>query len=1077
MKNIRTDISYKKDFSYRILLILMSCIFVTAHPLSGWGNPHPEVSSETAAPRQIGGLVTDSDGNPMQGVTVIEQGTTNGTTTGSEGRFQINVGNGAILVFTFLGYNPEERLVSASADQINVRMTTASASIDDVVVVGYGVQKKSSAVASISTLSGGQIPIKQRNLRNSIAGQIAGVIAVQRSGEPGNDAAAFYIRGQSSYAGGVSPLVLVDGVPRSMDDIDVDEIESFTVLKDASATAVYGAEGANGVVLITTKRGTNQKTVINFSAQYSLVQPTRMPGTLGAVDFMSLYNEMKWNDAGNPDPGIFSPTYSADLIQKYRSGEDTDLYPSPNWNDLLKNTTSSQRYTINFRGGSEKARYFVSGAYYTESGIFKSTPAEDYNSNITLDRFNLRSNIDLDITKTTKLSVDMSGQYLDKNTPGYTSDEIFSLILHAPTHIIPMYYSDGTASQNLNSGWEGKDQPYNALNNSGYIKNWYAMLQTKASLTQELDFITDGLSVKGSVSFDADFSGGMQRQKTPKAYFATGRDPDTGELIKETTSEGSPLGNPILAPSYSNKNIYLEASLNYNRVFAEKHELTAMVLYMQKEKTLQNPDAWGVSLLPYRKQSFVARANYNFDNRYLVELSMGMTGSENFAAGYRWGIFPAVGLAWYVSNERFMQSMSGTLSKLKLRASVGMTGNDDISGGRFPYRGTINENTGSIGFGITTGPNGGVANSVGSGIAEGEFASPSISWEKERKFNVGFDLGLFDGRVDLTVDYFDYRRTDILLRRNTIVGMAGFRTSPYQNYGITTNRGVDASLILRHNFGKVNVSARGNITFARNKIVELDETPQKYPWMEQTGTSIGQPKVYIADGLYTPDDFNISVDPLTGAQTYVLKEGYASPSANVAPGDIRFKDLNGDGVLDAYDMTYQNGLYPTLPEIVYGFGANIEYKGFFAGVFFQGVGNTSVNLMSGQGDFYPFLYYGQNGSVRREALDRWTADNPYNQNVLFPRLSETSIDHNSLTSTWWYRNGNFLRLKNVEIGYEINSATLRKAWISKIRIYLQGTNLYVWDHVKYWDPEMGGANSGAKYPVGRTFTLGAEITF
>lgn len=491
----------------------------------------PIAAPQQSSAKTISGLVTDGDGNPVIGATVKVKDTTTGVITDIDGRYSIKANIGQILVFSYIGFNTEERTIK-SETSINVRMMEASVGLEDVVIIGYGQQKKESVVSSLNTIGPAELNVKQRNLRNTLAGQIAGVIAVQRSGEPGNDAAAFYIRGQSSYAGGTNPLVLVDGVPRSMDDIDVDEIESFTVLKDAAATAVYGAEGANGVVLITSKRGKVQKTQVNVSAQYSIVTPTRMPQTLNAYDYLSLYNEAIWNDKGNPTLEGYTPYYSQEVLDKYRTGVDVDLYPSVNWYDLLQEHTQSQRYTINFRGGSDKVRFFASGAYYSEDGIFKSNPTEKYNANIGLQRFNLRSNVDMDLTKTTQLSIDMSGQYLRKNQPGFSSDQIFDCISHFPVHVIPMYYSDGSASDHGSPGYGTDDQPYNMLNNSGYSKTWSAFLQTKVTLRQKLDFITQGLSVKGSVSFDADFFSTMMRNKTPETYYALGRN-DDGTLNKK----------------------------------------------------------------------------------------------------------------------------------------------------------------------------------------------------------------------------------------------------------------------------------------------------------------------------------------------------------------------------------------------------------------------------------------------------------------------------------------------------------------------------------------------------------------
>lgn len=847
--------------------------------------------------KTVSGLLTDADGNPVIGATVSVKGTTNGVTTDIDGRYILNnVNEGDIIEYRYIGYNTEEKTYKGEKI-INIRLMESSVSLDDVVVIGYGQQKKESVVSSLNTIGAAELNVKQRNLRNTLAGQIAGVIAVQRSGEPGNDAAAFYIRGQSSYAGGTSALVLVDGVPRSMDDIDVDEIESFTVLKDAAATAVYGAEGANGVVLITSKRGKVQKTSVNFSAQYSIVTPTRMPETLNSYDYLSLYNEALWNDQGNPNKEYFNPQYTEEVLEKYRTGVDRDLYPSVNWYDLLQDHTQSQRYTVNFRGGSEKVRFFASGAYYSEDGIFNSTPKEDYNANIGLQRFNLRSNVDMDLTKTTQLSIDMSGQYLKKNQSGYTSDEIFNYISHYPVHVIPMYYSDGTASDHGAPGYGVEYQPYNMLNNSGYSKTWSAFLQTKVTLKQDLKFITEGLSVKGAVSFDADFYSTMKRSKTPQTFYALGRNED-GSLDKKVIKESSALSNPGISGRDGTKKIYLEASLDYQRSFNKVHNVTGMVLYMQKETQYQNKD--GLLLLPYRKQSVVARATYGYDDRYMLEASMGMTGSENFAQGHRWGIFPAVGAAWFVSHEKFMRGIEDYISKLKLRVSYGITGNDNIGEStRFPYRESINTGLGSYYFGLTPGANGGVGNSPGSGIAEGSFAMPNLSWEIEKKLNTGIDLGLFRGRVDFSADYFYNRRSDILLQRQTVSNVTGLRVMPYQNFGVVRNQGVDANLILKTKIGNVDFSARGNLTYAKNKILERDEISQKYEYQTYTGNSIDKPLLYIAEGLYTPDDFDITTNEY-GAQSYKLKDGMAIPAANVAPGDIKYKDLNNDGVIDSY---------------------------------------------------------------------------------------------------------------------------------------------------------------------------------
>lgn len=1026
--------------------------------------------------KAITGLITDADGNPIIGATVQVKGTTNGVISDIDGRYTLkDVKDGDVVAYRYIGYNDEEKTIKNGLDVINIRLTESSISLKDVVVIGYGQQKKSSVVSSLNSIGPAELTGTQRNLRNSIAGHVPGVIAVQRSGEPGNDAAAFYIRGISSYQGGTSPLVLVDGVPRSMDDIDVDEIESFTVLKDASATAVYGAEGANGVVLITSKRGVSQKTTVNVNAQYSVITPTRVIELMDSYNYLKLYNEAQWNDAGNPNRDSFLYETSNELLEKYRTGTDPDIYPNAIWTDLLKAHTQSQRYTINLRGGSEKVRFFASGAYYSEDGIYKSDAKDNYDANVGLQRFNLRSNVDMDITKTTLLSIDMSGQYLRKNYPGFSSDDIFSYISHYPTHIIPMYYSDGSFSDHTASGWGIENQPYNMLNNSGYTKQWNAFLQTKVTLNQKLDIITQGLSVKGVVSFDSEFSSSVSRTKTPETYFASSRNPETNELIKIKRKNGSALGDPGSPSTWGKKNIYLEASLNYQRTFSEKHDVTGMLLYMQKES--QSQEQAGLKALPYRKQSFVARGTYGYDNRYMLEASMGMTGSENFAPGHRWGAFPAVGVAWYASHEKFMKPLESVISKLKFRATYGITGNDNLNEDtRFPYRESINS-SGGYSFGLSPGVGGGATNSTGNSLVEGAFARPNLTWEIEKKLNVGVDLGLFDGRVDLSADYFYNRRSNILLQRETVSQVSGFRVLPFQNYGITVNRGIDGNITLKQNIGEVHLSAVGNFTYAKNKIVEKDEVEPRYPYMQYTGHSIGTPYLYIAEGLYTPDDFNITTDPGTGKQTYELKDGLPKPAAKVSPGDVKYKDLNGDDEIDGDDRTYNHDLYSQNPEIVYGFGLNIEWRGFFVGVFFQGAAHSSVNLIANQSNIIPFSIGKDKQSARMEALDRWTADSPYNQEVTFPRMHMATYDNNVLPSTWWYRDAGFLRLKNVEIGYEFKKQLIQKLKMNNLRVYVQGNNLALWDKVKFWDPELDMNTSGAKYPLNRTITLGLEVTF
>lgn len=1038
-------------------------------------------STRKGPEKSISGVITDQQGEPIIGATVTIKGTVTGVLTDLDGKYSIQAREGETLEFRYIGYNSIEQKIK-KGNVMNITLAESNINLDDVVIVGYGSQKKESVVSSVNTIKPSEIAIPARSLNNTLAGQIAGVIAIQRSGEPGNDDADFWIRGQSSYAGGTSPLVLVDGIPRNMSDIDVDEIESFTVLKDAAATAVYGSEGANGVVLITSKRGRAQKTVVTFNAQYSIATPTRMPELMNSWDYLSMWNEATWNDANNPDWNNYMANkapYSTDELGMYRSGQDTDLYPNSIWTDLLSKHTENQRYTINFRGGSEKTRFFVSGAYYQENGIFKSNPLEDYDANIGLKRYNLRSNVDMDITPTTKLSVDMSGQYKTQNNPGNSSDQIFKHIVLFPTHLVPFLWSDGTAAV-CSTDADGRYNPYNLLNYSGYSKQWSAALQTKATLKQQLDFITKGLSIQGSISFDADYSSTRKRSMSPDKYTVSGRNED-GSLNKSLFAEGSPLGDVGFSGTSGSKKIYIEAQLNYARTFGKKHDVTGVVVYNQKETEYQGSKnssgsdvVGGLKLLPYRKQNVVARGTYTYDGRYVLEASFGATGSENFAQGNRWGIFPAVGGAWNVHSEQFMQkdNILNILNKLRFRASYGITGNDNTGSDRFVYRELLTD-SGNMNLGLNQGTNGGPTKDWGR-IYENTFAAPSLTWEIEKKANFGIDMGLFRGRVDITADYFTNRRENILIERVTIPTATGFRNNPWQNFGITTNKGVDASLVVKHNVGDWNFSGRGNITYAVNKIVEKDEIPQIYPWLAQTGTAIGVNKIYIADGLFTNDDFNISQNA-DGSYNYQLKDGIPTYDSNVKPGDIKYKDLNNDGTINDNDQSYYSGIHPNNPQLVYGFGANVQYKGIYVGVFFQGVGKTSVNLKANTSYFIPFANGKDQSSAREQASDHWSASNPDNTNVLYPRLHTNEYANNTLNSTWWYRNGNFLRLKNVELGYQFDKRLVQKWRMQNLRVYLQGSNLAVWDNIKMWDPEIG--NSGAKYPLNATWTVGLDVTF
>jgi TonB-linked SusC/RagA family outer membrane protein len=1022
-------------------------------------NVKPVVVHKEIQGIEISGKVVDGSGQPLVGANILEKGTTNGTQADFDGNFKLTVKDkNAVLVVSYTGFLIKAVPVNLKTTDLTIVLQDDATSLDDVVVVGFGKQKKESVVSSISTIKGEELKLPTRSLSNNLAGRVSGIIAVQRSGEPGYDNSEFWIRGISSFKGGTTPLVLVDGIPRNMNDIEPDEIETFSILKDAASTAIYGAEGANGVVLITSKRGKVQKTLISYRGEYSFLQPTRLPEFLGAVDFMKLYNEGLSNEGKQPK-------FSEEIIARTQSGLDPDLYPDVQWLDLLKNTTNNQRHTLNFRGGGEKARFFISGAYFGESGLFKSNPNVNYENNIGLKRYNLRSNVDFDVTNTTLLRVDLSGQYLETNYPAIGAKNLFRNMTLAPPNLYPMIFSDGTFASHPSPS-DNRSNPYNLLMESGYAKEWRSSLQSKVAIEQKLDVLTDGLMLRGVVSYDSDSKYISRRTKTPPQFIANGRDLN-GNLIYSQTINETVFGEPS-ETNTGNKNIYLETSLNYGKTFNNKHLVGGMLLFYQKEAQYTQ------EALAFRKQAYVGRATYMFDRRYSIEANFGITGSENFAAGNRFGFFPAVGVAWIASNENFFKGVKDVINDLKIRASIGRTGNDktnpDIFIDRFPYRGTF---AGASGYPIGIGGSGSL-NGM-DGYVEGRFAAPNLSWEIEDKRNIGIDLGLFNNNVTLQADYFDNSRYSILLQRNTVAASTGFREAPWQNFGRVDNKGIDLSLNANRKFGDFLVGMRGTFTYAKNKIIEYDEVKQPYSWMNITGTSLNTPNLYIAEGLYTKDDFDVSV--VNGAQVYTLKAGLATStlSANNLPGDIKYKDLNGDGKIDQFDQT-RNVANPTVPEIVYGLGFNVEYKNFYLNGFFQGAGNVSTVLGGSNPEgFFPFTYGVEESSVRKEGLNRWTVANP-SQDVLYPRQRSTTYYHNTVGSTWWLRDASYIRLKNVEIGYNLDKSLLNKLGLTTGRLYVMGNNLYVWDKIKMWDPEIGNENAGLNYPIPRTVTFGLELT-
>ena len=1040
---------------YRFLMLIT--LFISAGITS--------VYAQDDGKRRITGTVTDENGQPLPGAYVYIKGTEVGTTTNLDGMYVIDINQTDELTFSFISYLEQTIKPRSASNTLNVSLKPDTNALEEAVAVAYGAQKRQAIVSSLSTITTDDLKVTSTNITSSIQGQLPGLIAVQRNAEPGRDDAEFWIRGVSSFKGGTSPLVLVDGVERSITDLDADEIESFSLLKDAAATAMYGAEGANGVILVTTKRGHIGKQQISLRVEQNLSVPYRIPDFVDSWDYMRLANEALVNDG-------MEPMYSDDVIDLHESGADPDLYPNAQWTDLIARTIHGQRYTLSFRGGTENAKYFVTGGYQQKDGVFKKNPESKYNSNFSYDRFNLRSNIDLKVSKTTQLSIDLAGQYTTRRTANRSPDDVFVFMLHTPPHLFPMVYSDGTVSTYPGGETDANNRnPYYMLYQQGYRREFQTNIQSRVNLRQDLHFITEGLSARGAVSFDLENTLSKLRNYGPSKYHATGRDPETGALIYNQIVAGSPDVKEVeITGNTYDRQIYVEAALEYNNTFAGKHAVGAMLLYNQKERQ-KNGEA-----LVYRTQGLVGRITYGYDNRYFIEANFGYTGSETFAKKNRFGFFPAVGASYMISNESwYPEGLKRVLSSAKVRASFGRTGNDDTGTSRFLYRATFSESGHTFNQGISSG---GATNGLGAGIYDLQFENLTLGWEIEDKTNVGLDLSFFNRAIQIQADYFYNIRSAILLQRNTIPQYAGFHQNPWQNYGRVRNQGLDASIDMMKSFGDWKVSARGTFTFARNKVLEIDELTPSEEYQRVTGTRINEQELYIAERLYTIDDFIVTKND-NGTDSYALRPGLPQPALGgiIGPGDIKYVDMNHDGIIDTNDKVRGVGHPYQTPEINFGFGFNVEWKGIYASVFFSGVANTSILLASGNSTFWPFNWGVEKGNYRTAFLNRWTTENP-SQDVVYPRLHVgygNSI--NDEPSTWWLRDGSFLRLKNAEIGYVLPEKALRTLKISGLRIYLLGENLCVFDHIKFWDPEQGNRNKGVSYPMQHSFTLGVQLDF
>ncbi|MBC8053665.1 MAG: TonB-dependent receptor [Sphingobacteriaceae bacterium] len=993
----------------------------------------------------IRGQITDTAGVAIPGAVVRVKGTQIAGVTDENGQYSLKAPEGSnTLVISFIGFETKE-VNTNGREVVNVTLQVAGNALSDVVIVGYGQQKRESVVGAISTVKVAELKTAApRSLNNALIGKVAGIIAVQRSGEPGYDDAQFWIRGISTFGGGNNPLILVDGIERPLNNIEPEEIETFSVLKDAAATSIYGVRGANGVILVNTRRGANSKPTISFKLESGRSAATRLPDFVDAPTYLNLFNEARL--ATNPN---FVTTYTPEVIAKYASGEDPYLYPNVDWIDLMMKDHSNQsRANLNISGGGDIAKYFVSASYYNENGIWKGDNLNTYNTNAGLKRYNFRANTDLKLSKRTELSLGLGGILVTANYPGSSAGQIWAdggIMFNTPVGYAPSYpnpNNDGV----LYGGLNGIDNPYELLTGRGFDTEWRNNIQSDITLRQDLSGFVKGLKVQGKFAFDGYNSHNISRKRQASKYSVSGRDPMTDELLLSPLFVGQKdLG--FGRTSGGNRRIYVQANIDYSRTIGN-HEVTGLLLYNQQD---YQDGAAGTAMasLPFRLQGVVGRVAYNYKRKYYTELSAGYNGSENFEKGKRFGLFPAVAAGWIVSEEPFFKNNVGFMEYLKLRGSIGEKGNDQIGGRRFAYLTTVGNGNGGYKFGMDNN------NDVGS-RGEDQWGS-DLTWETETELNLGLEMRFLKGFY-FQGDFFNRHRKDIYLQRNSLPAIIGLQNTPYGNLGEYKNRGVDGSLEYRRRLNKLDVTLRGNLTYARNQIVDQDQPDYLYTYQNRQGKRLGQPFGLIADGLFR-DESEIASS---------ATQGFGA----VRPGDIKYKDINGDGAIDAFDQVAIGN--PSTPEVVYGFGTTLGYKGFDVSVFFQGADNMTFQL-GGMG-FFPFTEEGFRGSVSKYALDRWTPDNP-RQDALFPRLSYgTSNLNNIQASTWWQRDASYLRLKTAELGYTIPKQFTRKLNVNTFRVYASGFNLLTWSKFKFWDPELGSGNGG-RYPIQRSVFLGLNMNF
>jgi len=1048
--------------------------------------PLKKEPSVPPVPKKVQGVVSDDKGLTLPGVSVKVKGTMNGTQSDVDGKYTLNLkeGGSTIIVFSFVGSKSQEFDLAnytpsaGGVYRINVQMGADKNALEEVAVVAYGTQKKTSLVSSITTVNPKQLKGPSSNLTTMLAGVVPGMISYQRSGEPGADNAQFFIRGVGTFgAGKVDPLILIDGIESSTTDLarlQPDDISGFSVLKDATASSLYGARGANGVILVTTKRGDVGAVKFNIRGENSTSSNIKNIDLADNITYMTLANEAVLTR--NP-LGILP--YSQNKIDHTAKGDDPLLYPNNNWiKQLIKTKTNNQRYNMNASGGSEKAKYYLAMTYNIDNGNLAENSLNNFSNNIKLQSYSILSNTTLNLTKTTEAVVSLKGQFDSYHGPinggGYTflnalwSNPVAFPAIY-PGNLLP-YASHPLFGNALIPGGGLYMNPY-AQSLSGYQTSNTSTLTAQLNLNQKLDFITQGLSSR-VMAYTTRYSYfTVSRQYSPYYYQSNVINGQfNGLTLLNSGAQGSVGAIPTEYLTYSpggsisNSTTYIEAAVNYNRTFGQKHAVSGLLIGTMRNYLTANAPTLQLSL-PSRNQGVSGRFTYGYDNRYLVEFNFGYNGSERFASNHRFGFFPSVGAGWVVSNEKFFEPLLSTIDNLKFRFTYGLVGNDQIgsSNDRFFYLSDVNLNNGSNGqFGTNY-------TYSRPGIVTNRYENQNITWEQSRQTNIGMDLTVAKN-FTLTVDAYQQKRDNILMVRSTIPTSMGLQANISSNAGKSSSRGIDIAMDYKKNFSNSFwVQSRGTLTYSKSKLLKNEEPVygNDLKYLSRVGNSLSQIYGLLAERLFI-DDKDVANSPVQSFGDYKA-------------GDIKYRDMNGDGKISSSDVVPIG--YPIVPEIIYGFGFSFGYKNFDISAFFQGSARSSFIINSA--DISPFYLVNglqpnglntgnQSGLLSTIANDHWSEDNrnPY---AFWPRLSTNIQGNNTQTSTWWLRNGSFVRLKSAELGYNFNKNQLKFIHLSSARIYLNGLNLLTLSSFKLWDPEMG--TSGLGYPIQKVFNVGLRVEF